>query len=46
MCENCKFLKEVQLHRENNKSLEGNDFYNTMACYYGKCDEAGWIILR
>lgn len=45
MHENYKFLKEVQLYRENNKNLEGDGFYDTMAHYYRKCDEAGWIIL-
>lgn len=39
MHENYNFLKEVQPHVEDNKNLE-DDFYDTMAYYYGKYDKA------
>lgn len=40
MHENYNFLKEVQPHVEDNKNLEEDDFYDTMAYYYGKYDKA------
>lgn len=40
MHENYNFLKEFHQYIENNKNLE-DSFCDTMACCYGKDDEAG-----
>lgn len=45
MHENYNFLKEVQPQLEDNKNLEEDDFYDTMAYYYEKYDKASWTIL-